>query len=103
MTTKLKVKKSKSGEGQDVFVLVKHPMETGNRKDKATGEVIPAHYINNVDFALNGNLVVTAHLSQGVSKNPLIGVNIKGSPGDKVTVTWADNKGGGETSEATVE
>ena len=31
--TKMKIKKDKSG-GHVVMVLVKHPMETGNRKDK---------------------------------------------------------------------
>ena len=35
--TKMKIKKDKSG-GHVVMVLVKHPMETGNRKDKKTGK-----------------------------------------------------------------
>ena len=28
-----------------VKALIKHPMETGQRKDKKTGDLIPAHYI----------------------------------------------------------
>jgi len=36
-STKMKIKKDKSG-GHVVMVLVKHPMETGNRKDKKTGK-----------------------------------------------------------------
>ncbi len=36
-TTKMKIRKNKAG-GHDVMVLAKHPMETGLRKDKKTGE-----------------------------------------------------------------
>lgn len=101
MTTKVKLRKK--ADGYDVLVLAKHPMETGNRKDKKTGKKIPAHFITNMDVAVNGALVATAHLSQGVSKNPLIGTNVDAKSGDKVTVTWTDNQGGTESAEATVK
>ena len=39
-STKMKIKKSAEG-GHDVMVLAKHPMETGLRKDKKTGERFP--------------------------------------------------------------
>ena len=100
--TKMKIKKGK--EGHDVLCLVKHPMETGLRKDKKTGEKIPAHYIEIMTFQLNGNTVAEAILGQGVSKDPLIGVNVKGAKsGDKVTVAWNDNKGETGGVEATVK
>lgn len=102
MTTKIKLKKK--SEGHDVLVLAKHPMETGNRKDKKTGEVVPAHYITSMIFSVNGNAIVEASLSQGVSGNPLIGTNIANlKAGDTVSVNWVDNQGGTETAEATVK
>ena len=102
MTTKIKIKQQ--ANGHDVLVLAKHPMETGNRKDQKTGKLIPAHYITTMNFAVNGNDVVEASLSQGVSKNPLIGASMAGlKSGDTVTVSWVDNQDGSETAEAVVK
>jgi sulfur-oxidizing protein SoxZ len=101
MTTKIKIKKK--GDQHTVLVLAKHPMETGNRKDKKTGKLIPANFITNMDFSVNGKAVATAHLSQGVSKNPLIGTSMSLKSGDKVSVSWADNNGKSESAEATVK
>lgn len=102
MTTKIKLKKK--SDGHDVLVLAKHPMETGNRKDKKTGEVVPAHYITSMVFSVNGTQTIEAFLSQGVSVNPLIGTSMAGlNAGDMVSVSWEDNQGGTETAEATVK
>ena len=54
--TKIKVKKS--ADGHEVLCLVKHPMETGLRKDSKTGEMIPAHYIEIMTFKMTIKLVV---------------------------------------------
>ena len=90
--TKIKIKPA--ADGHDVLSLVKHPMETGLRKDRKTGEKIPAHYIEIMTFQLNGETVAEAILGQGVSKDPLIGINIKGAKaGDTVSVSWNDNMG----------
>ena len=103
MATKMKIKKSKDG-GYQILVLAKHPMETGNRKDKKTGKKIPKHFIQTMTFHLNGTPVAQANLSQGVSKNPLIGVSLSGAnSGDKVSVNWIDNTGGTGSVEATVK
>lgn len=91
-TTRMKTKAK--GNETEVLVLVNHPMETGNRKDKKTGKKIPAHFIQTMDFAINGKTFANCHLGTAVSKNPLVSVRIKGAKsGDKVTVAWADNKG----------
>ena len=102
-TTKMKIRKNKAG-GHDVMGLAKHPMETGLRKDKKTGEKIPAHFIQTMEFALNGTVVAQANLGAGVSKNPLIGIAIAGaSSGDTVSVSWIDNKGEGDSAETVVK
>ena len=42
-------------------------------------------------------------LGVAVSKDPLVGVKLKGAKaGDKVKVTWSDNKGESNNAEATV-
>ena len=99
-----KMKLRNIGDGHDVLCLVKHPMETGLRKDQKTGEVIPAHYIEIMTFTLNGNTVAEAVLGQGVSKDPLTGIHMVGAKaGDTVAVAWSDNKGESGGAETTVQ
>ena len=89
--------------GHQVLCLVNHPMETGQRKDSKTGELIPAHYIEIMTFQLNGNTVAEVILGQGVSKNPLSGIEISGAnSGDTISVSWTDNLGESGGAETTV-
>ena len=75
---------------------------SGLRKD-AAGKVIPAWYIQEVSAQLNGKSVMTAEWGPSVSKNPFLQFSVKGAKaGDKVAVTWKDNKGETRTDEATV-
>jgi sulfur-oxidizing protein SoxZ len=100
MATKIKARKK--GDSTEILVLAQHPMETGQRKDKKTKKLIPAHYITTMNFALNGKTVADVSMGGGVSKNPLVGIRVKGAKsGDKIKVAWTDNKGetgGAETA-----
>lgn len=85
-----------------VKVLMSHEMETGQRKDSA-GKPIPAHYINKVSATCQGKVVLSAHWGTAISKNPFLEFSFKGGKkGDKVQVTWNDNKGETRTDEATI-
>lgn len=86
----------------DVRVLMAHPMETGFRKD-SSGKIIPAHFISDVKATSGGKTVLTAKWGQAVSQNPFLQFRFKGAnPGDKITITWIDNKGETRTDEATI-
>lgn len=88
----------------EVLVLVTHPMETGMRKDKASGKVIPAHFIQEMNLELNGTSMANAIMGIGVSENPLFGFRSKTAKnGDKLKVTWKDNKGETGSLEAVVD
>ena len=77
-------------------------METGQRKN-AKGEVIPVHFIKNVVVMHNGKTVLDAEWTQAVSRNPFLGLRVKGAKaGDKISVTWIDNKGDKRTDEVAV-
>ena len=79
-------------------------METGLRKDSKTGKKIPAHHITEVTAEHNGNLVMTANWGTGISKNPYLSFKFKGgASGDKISITWVDNKGGGDSAEAAIK
>ena len=85
-----------------VRVLMAHEMETGQRKDGA-GKVIPAWFIQNVSATHNGKVVMTAQWGPAVAKNPFMQFDIRGGKaGDKVAITWVDNRGDTRTDEATV-
>jgi len=87
----------------DVLVLVSHPMETGLRTDPKTKEKIPPHFIQKMVFSLNGKEVAVVDLGVGVSKDPLLGIKLKGAKaGDKLKVTWSDNKGESGSGEHTI-
>lgn len=104
MSKKMKIRAfEKKGGLAVVKAILYHPMETGLRKDKSTGEVIPAHFIQEVTVKHNGNTVMTADWGTGVSKNPFLSFDISGTKaGDKVTIGWVDNLGKSETGEATI-
>ena len=86
----------------NVKVLMSHEMETGQRKDNA-GNLVPAHFIQNVTATHNGKTVLSAQWGPAVSKNPFLEFNFKGGQkGDKIQVTWTDNKGDKRTDEAAI-
>jgi sulfur-oxidizing protein SoxZ len=88
----------------EVLVLIKHPMETGLRKDKKTGEKIPAHFIQKVVLEHNGKAVVTMDSGIGVSEDPLLGFRLLSAKnGDKIRVSWYDNRGESGVGETTVD
>ena len=102
MADPMRIRAQMVGDKATVRVLMNHEMETGLRKDTA-GKAIPAWYIQNVSATLNGKPVLSAEWGASVSKNPFLQFNVKGAKaGDKLAVTWKDNKGETRTDEATV-
>jgi len=88
MAEPMKMRASISGDVADIKVLMNHPMESGQRKDAKTGQIIPAHFIDEVHATLNGKPVLDAQWGGGVSKNPYLGFKVKGAKaGDKVEIS----------------
>jgi len=86
-----------------VKILISHPMDTGLVKDKKTGNLIPAHFIQEVVCEHNGNNVMTAEWGPAISKNPYLSFRFKGAKaGDTVKVNWVDNQGNSDSGEATI-
>jgi sulfur-oxidizing protein SoxZ len=91
------------GQGfTEIRVLMTHPMETGQRKDPE-GKIVPLHFIQNIEVKINGKTVVSSQVSQAVSRNPVFTFRVKGgAKGDKVQVSWLDNRGDTNSTEAAV-
>lgn len=96
--------KAKAENGETtVKALIKHPMETGRRKDKETGEVIPIHYIQEVTCSYQGEPVLTTEWGPTISMNPFLSFKFTGgAPGETVELSWKDNTGVSESSSAKI-
>jgi sulfur-oxidizing protein SoxZ len=104
MARKFKIRTRETGDVMQVLVLIGHPMETGMRVDKTTKKKVPAHFIQKMTVAHNGKTVAEADLGIAVSADPLLAFGLNGAKkGDKVKVSWSDNKGESETQEIAVE
>lgn len=104
MTTKpMKIRAWVDGESTTVKTIIFHPMETGQRKDKKTGKVIPAHFIQELTCEHGNRAVLTCLWSTAVSKNPFLSFRFKGAkPGDTLTIHWKDNQGNTGSGETVI-
>ena len=102
MSDPMRIRAQAAGDKVTVRVLMAHEMETGQRKDSA-GKVIPAWFIQEVTATQNGKTVLTAQWGPSIAKNPFLQFTIKnGKVGDKIVISWTDNKGDKRSDEATV-
>ena len=101
MADPMKIRATLQGDVADVRVLMAHSMETGQRKQ--AGKVVPLHFIQSITATLNGRTVFSADISQAISRNPVFAFKVKGAKaGDKIVITWKDNKGEKRTDETAV-
>ena len=100
MTVKIRAKIRKGKV--EVKGLVKHPMETGQRKDKKTGKLIPAHHITDIKVSIGNQNVISGQMSAAVSKNPFVGFQLNGKKGDTIEISYVDNKGQSGSGKAKV-
>ena len=102
MADPMRIRAQAAGDKATVRVLMSHEMETGQRKD-SSGKTIPAWFISEVSATHNGKPVLSAQWGPAVAKNPFLQFTVKGAKaGDKIAVSWIDNKGDKRTDEATV-
>ncbi len=87
-----------------VKMLISHPMESGRRKNKKTGKLIPAHFIQEVVTEHNGKKVLVANWSGAISKNPYLSFKFKGgAAGDSLKISWVDNQGQSDSTTAKIK
>ena len=74
-----------------VKALIKHPMETGRRKDKG-GNLIPAHHIAEFGIWVNGSEKMKGEWGTGISKNPYMSFKYQGKKEDQIKIKLQDNQ-----------
>ena len=104
MAKSIKIRAKVKGDTAIVKALISHPMETGLRKNKKTGKMIPAHFIQEVTCIHNGSKVLTANWGTAISKNPYLSFKFNGAKkGDTLKMSWVDNKGDKDSVEAKIK
>jgi len=102
MADPMRIRAQASGDKATVRVLMSHEMETGQRKD-SSGNLVPAHFITELSAEHNGKQVLAAQFGTAVSKNPYLAFKFKGgAKGDKLAVSWVDNKGDKRSDEVQI-
>ncbi len=102
MTEPTRIRAQLAGDKANVRVMMRHEMESGQRKD-AAGRTIAAWHIQEVTVLHNERSVLTAQWGPGVSKNPYLQFTLKAAKaGDRVAILWSDNRGATRRDEATV-
>jgi sulfur-oxidizing protein SoxZ len=97
MAGPMKMRATLNGGFTDLRVLMTHPMTTEQQSKAAP------HFIQNLTVKVNGKPVIEGQISQAVSRNPVFSFRLKGgAKGDKIEVSWLDNKGDTNKIEAAV-
>lgn len=102
MASSIRVRATSNGDITEVQALIQHPMDTGLVKNP-NGELIPAHYIQQLKFECKGKDVFVADWGTAVSKDPYVKFSFKGAKkGDELKISWTDNKGASDTTTAKI-
>ena len=103
MASSIRVRATSNGDITEVQALIQHPMDTGLVKNPA-GELIPAHYIQQLKFEWNGKDVFVSDWGTAVSKDPYVKFSFKGAKkGDELKISWVDNKGASDSTTAKIQ
>ena len=102
MANPMKIRAASKDGVTEVKVLISHEMETGQRKD-AAGALVPAWFITELTAKHGEKVVLSSEFGSSVSKNPYLAFKFKGgAKGDKLSVSWVDNKGDKRTDEVAI-
>lgn len=91
---RVKVQKSaKAGDIIEIKTLISHKMETGIRKDRKTGKLIPRNIINEFTATFDGKEVFKGKLHPSISANPYFSFHMKATKSGEFVFTWKDDSG----------
>ena len=82
----------KKGEVFQVRTLIKHPMESGNRKDES-GAALPRKILNKFVCRANGKEVFASDFFTSVSADPFLTFHLKLEETSKLQFEWTDDDG----------
>ena len=89
---KVRIRYEKNGE-QMFKTIIHHPVETGYRRDRKTGQPVPADYIEDFTVSIDGQPYFETVLGENVSQNPFLAFTFTKPvvAGQTVAIRWLDN------------
>jgi len=82
-------------------VIIPHPNESGTRKDEQ-GNIVAAYFIREGSVKVNGATLLDIELGPSVSKDPFLQFRFTGKKGDRLEVSFLDNRNGHFVADAVV-
>jgi len=99
----IKIRTQRMENDTEIRLLITHPMENGRNRD-ANGELIPAHFIEELSLNLNGRTVISVNMAGSIAKNPYFSFRLKNlANGDRISAFWTDNKQLSDSAEYIVQ
>ena len=98
---KVRPRRYKKGDLVRIDSVIMHPMNTGLQKNKKTGKIIPADYINSVEVYYDGEKITWMELTQSVSANPFLSFYLKADKEAPLKIVWKDITG--DVTEKTIQ
>ncbi|MEM8839446.1 MAG: thiosulfate oxidation carrier complex protein SoxZ [Pseudomonadota bacterium] len=86
-------KQAAAGEVITIKTLISHTMESGQRKDRKTGDLIPRKIINKFTCYFNDQEVFSADIDPAVSSNPYMEFSCKVPESGTFRFVWIDDDG----------
>jgi sulfur-oxidizing protein SoxZ len=81
------------GEIIEIKTLISHVMETGQRKDRKTGEIVPRQIINKFTCTFNGTPVFSSDWHPAVAANPYLAFSYRAVESGTFHFEWVDDDG----------
>ena len=85
--------KPKAGDILRVRAQMEHVMETGLRKDPATGQPRPRHILQHFEAKMAGKMIFEWDLGTSISQNPYIEFTFKARQSGDLDLLWKDDQG----------
>ncbi len=93
---------AKKGEIVEIRSLIMNPMTTGLQKDKKTGKLIPAHFIQTVTITFNDKPLLDVDWSTAVSANPYLAFKMRAEESGTLKMIWKDNTNGSWSADSKI-
>ncbi len=104
MPDTIKIRTQRMAGFTELKLLLTHPMENGRNRDPLNGELIPAHFIQELTIHLNDQRIINVDMGGSMARNPFFTFRLKNaSQGDRISVGWRDNLNLADSSEHLIE
>ena len=94
---------AKVGDIVEIKSMLSHKMESGRRKNKKTGGLVPRKIINALAVTFNGKDVFKATIHPSVSANPYFAFNFKVPGSGDMEFTWTEDGGKTVTAKKSIK